>query len=62
MTIDLSKAHFWDVSAVASLDKAILKFKKSGIETVVLGLNEASQSVVDRFSIEGDPEQALAGH
>ncbi len=62
VTIDLSKAHFWDVSAVASLDKAIIKFKKSGIETVVLGLNEASQSVVDRFSIEGDPEQALAGH
>ena len=62
VTIDLSKAHFWDVSAVASLDKAILKFKKSGIETIVLGLNEASQSVVDRFSVEGDPEQALAGH
>ena len=62
VTIDLSKAHFWDVSAVASLDKAILKFKKSGIETVVLGLNEASQSVVNRFSIEGDPEQVLAGH
>ena len=25
VTIDLSKAHFWDVSAVASLDKAIKK-------------------------------------
>ena len=62
VTIDLSQAHFWDVSSVASLDKVVLKFKKSGIETIVLGLNEASQSVVDRFSIEGDPEQALAGH
>jgi sulfate permease, SulP family len=62
VTIDLSDAHFWDVSAVNSLDKAVLKFKKLGIETIVLGLNEASQTIVDKFSIKGDPEAVLSGH
>ena len=65
VTIDLSKAHFWDVSAVSSLDKAVIKFKKANIETVILGLNEASQTIIDRFSIGDDPEEmerALSGH
>jgi SulP family sulfate permease len=62
VTIDLSQAHFWDVSAVSSLDKAVLKFQKLGIETIVLGLNEASQTIVDKFSIKGDPEAVLNSH
>tara|TARA_X000000950_G_C13629800_1_gene542999 strand:- start:456 stop:770 length:315 start_codon:yes stop_codon:yes gene_type:complete len=62
VTIDLTKAHFWDVSAVTSLNKAIMKFKNSGVETVVLGLNETSQGVVDKFSYVPNSEEALGGH
>src|SRR3546814_2786388 len=28
VTIDVSRAHFWDISAVAALDKAVLKFRR----------------------------------
>jgi SulP family sulfate permease len=61
---DVSDAHFWDISAVGTLDKAVLKFRREGIEVEVIGLNEASASMVDRFAIHDKPggEAALGGH
>lgn len=50
VTIDVTDAHFWDVTAVAALDKVVLKFKREGIEVHVIGLNEASRTIVDRFA------------
>ena len=47
--IDVSRAHFWDISAVAALDKAMLKFRREGTEVDVIGLNEASATMIDRF-------------
>ena len=44
VTIDLSHAHFWDISAVAALDKVIIKFRREGAEVEVLGLNKASST------------------
>ncbi len=58
VTIDLTHAHFWDISAIGALDKAVLRFRKSGAEVVVLGLNEASATMVDRF---GRHDKAGAG-
>ncbi|GAY20099.1 SulP family inorganic anion transporter [Sphingobium fuliginis] len=62
--IDVSQAHFWDISAVGTLDKAILKFRREGTEVEVVGLNEASASMVDRFAIHDKPgaEAQLGGH
>lgn len=65
VVIDLSKAHFWDISAVGALDKVVLKFKREGAEVSVIGLNEASKTIVDRFGIHDKPEeidQVLGGH
>ena len=53
--IDVSRAHFWDVSAIAALDKAILKFRREGAEVEILGLNEASATMVDKFAIHDKP-------
>lgn len=53
--IDVSRAHFWDVSAVAALDKAILKFRREGTEVEVVGLNEASATMIDKFGIHDKP-------
>ncbi len=53
--IDVSRAHFWDVSAIAALDKAILKFRREGAEVEVVGLNEASATMVDRFGTHDKP-------
>ena len=48
--IDVSAAHFWDISAVGTLDKAVLKFRRAGTVVEVVGLNEASTSMVERFA------------
>ena len=48
--IDVSRAHFWDISAIAALDKVVLSFKREGAEVDIVGLNEASATLVDRFS------------
>lgn len=40
VTIDLTHAHLWDQGAVAALDKVVNKFRRSGTEVKVVGLNE----------------------
>ncbi|MFN7101041.1 MAG: SulP family inorganic anion transporter [Pseudorhizobium sp.] len=64
VVIDVSQAHFWDISAVGTLDKAILKFRREGTEVEVVGLNEASASMVDRYAIHDKPgaEAQLGAH
>jgi SulP family sulfate permease len=64
VVIDVSQAHFWDISAVGTLDKAILKFRREGTEVSVVGLNEASASMVDRYAIHDKPraEAGLGAH
>ncbi|HEY8576293.1 MAG TPA: SulP family inorganic anion transporter [Devosia sp.] len=47
VVIDLTHAHIWDISSVASLDKAVFKFRKLGKQVTVQGLNEASATIVD---------------
>jgi len=62
--IDVSRAHFWDITAVGALDKVILKFRREGTEVEILGLNEASETMVDRFAVHDKPEavELLMGH
>lgn len=49
VVIDLQHAHFWDITAVAALDKVVFKWRKQGVLVEVIGLNEASATIVDRF-------------
>ncbi|MDP9898453.1 SulP family inorganic anion transporter [Variovorax ginsengisoli] len=53
--IDLTAAHFWDITAVSALDKVVLKFKRAGVSVEVIGLNEASATMVDRFATHDKP-------
>ncbi|MBZ2167493.1 SulP family inorganic anion transporter [Marinobacter sp. F4216] len=64
VVIDLSRAHFWDITAVGSLDKAVIKFRREGADVEVIGLNEASATIVDRFGVHDKPEAVdqLMGH
>lgn len=54
--IDLTHAHFWDITAVSSLDKVVLKLRRQGIVVDVIGLNEASATLVDKFAIHNKPD------
>ena len=62
--IDLRRAHFWDITAVGALDKVVLKFRREGAEVEVVGLNEASATLVDRIAVHDKPdaEKLLGGH
>ncbi len=62
--IDLSRAHFWDITAVAALDKVVIKLRREGTEVEVIGLNTASATIVDRFAVhdKDNPSDLLSGH
>lgn len=61
--IDLTHAHFWDTSAVAALDRVVLKLRKHGAEVEVVGMNQASKSLVERLGIHrGENASLSAGH
>ncbi|MCH7308151.1 SulP family inorganic anion transporter [Acinetobacter sp. NIPH 1852] len=56
VVIDVSQAHFWDVSAVAAVDKVVIKFKREGTDVELIGMNEASQTMVDKFGVHDKPD------
>ena len=62
--IDVSRAHFWDITAVSSLDKVVLKFRREGTEVEVVGLDEASATMVDKFGVhdKDGADDVLMGH
>lgn len=62
--IDLSRAHFWDITAISALDKVVITFKREGTDVEIIGLNEASATLVDRFAVHNDPKavEKLMGH
>ncbi len=55
VTIDVSRAHIWDISSVSALDMAVLKFRRDGADVEIVGMNEASETLVDRLAIHDKP-------
>jgi SulP family sulfate permease len=47
--IDVSEAHFWDVTAVAALTKVVERLRKHGSVVDVIGLNQASRDLILRL-------------
>lgn len=64
VVIDVSGAHIWDISSVAALDMAVLKFRREGAEVEIIGLNKASETIVDKLAIHDKPGalDKLMGH
>ncbi|MBA4742402.1 MAG: SulP family inorganic anion transporter [Azoarcus sp.] len=63
--IDVSRAHFWDITAIDALDRAVIKFRREATEVEIIGLDEASKTLVDRFAIHDKPdavERLMGGH
>ena len=55
VTIDVSRAHIWDISSVSALDMVVLKFRREGAEVTITGLNEASETIVDKLALHDKP-------
>ena len=63
VVIDVSRAHFWDITAVSALDKVVFKFRREGAEVEVRGMNEASATLVDKFAVhDKDGKDLIIGH
>jgi len=62
--IDVSQAHIWDISSVAALDMVVLKFRREGAEVEIIGLNEASETIVDKLAVHDEPGalERMLGH
>ena len=64
VVIDVSHAHIWDISSVTALDMVVLKVRREGAEVEIVGLNEASETIVDKLAIHDQPDaiERLFGH
>jgi sulfate permease, SulP family len=60
VTLDLSQAHFWDITSAAALDKAVLRLRRQSIQVEMLGLNEATATLLDRHAVHARPAVAEA--
>jgi sulfate permease, SulP family len=63
--IDISRAHFWDISAVYALDKVVIKLRREGADVEIIGKSEATKTIIDRFGIHDKPqeiEKVMGGH
>lgn len=48
--IDVTQAHFWDITAVAALDKVVDRFNAYDIPVTVIGVNNASATLIDSLN------------
>lgn len=64
VTIDVSKAHIWDLTGVNAIDKTVLKFRKAGTYVDVVGLNDASATIMDQLAMHDQPNamEKVLGH
>ncbi len=62
--IDVHDAHFWDISATGILDKIVLRLRAEGKTVEIIGLNEASSTLVDKYGEHQKPFASLGmvGH
>ena len=50
VVIDLTEAHIWDISSIAALDTVVLRLRREGKSVQVIGLNNASKTIVDNLA------------
>ncbi len=64
ITIDVSRSHIWDLTGVGAIDTVVLKFRREGTVVELIGMNEASATLVDRLALHDKPGAAdtLIGH
>ncbi|MFW5450088.1 MAG: SulP family inorganic anion transporter [Methylophagaceae bacterium] len=65
IVIDVHRAHFWDITAVAALDKVVIKLRREGADVSIVGLNDASETLLDKFAVHDKPEEIekiMGGH
>lgn len=62
VTIDFTHAHLWDDSAVGAIDKIVMKFKQNGTTVNIVGLNQASSTLVKKLAVYDKANAKMANH
>ena len=64
VTIDVGKAHIWDLTGVNAIDTVVLKFRKVDVDVEVVGLNDASATIMDKLAMHDEPNaiEKVLGH
>ncbi|MEC1563506.1 SulP family inorganic anion transporter [Bacillus haynesii] len=60
--LDFSEAHIWDDSAVAAIDKVVLRMKDQRIDVDLIGLNESSWKLVEKLATYDQPHRSVSNH
>lgn len=55
VVIDVTHSHFWDLTSVGALDMVVLKFRREGTEVEILGMNEATATIVNKLGTHDKP-------
>ena len=50
VVIDLHAAHFWDITSINALDRVVLKLRHHNIAVEIIGMNEATATMVERLA------------
>jgi SulP family sulfate permease len=62
VVIDVHAAHLWDISGINALDRVVLKFRHHDLPVEIIGVNEASQTMVDRLAQHDKPGAAATAN
>jgi len=64
VTIDVGRSHIWDLTGVGAIDTVVLKFRREGTQVELVGLNQASATLMDRLAIHDKPGalESLVSH
>ena len=52
VVLELSEAHFWDITAVQALDKVCQRLRKHGSQVALQGLNARSRALADQLDLD----------
>lgn len=64
VVLDLHDSHFWDISSIGALDRVVLKFRHHDVPVEIVGMNEATATMVDRVGVydKDDAVLTFGGH
>ncbi|SFJ61952.1 sulfate permease, SulP family [Halobacillus dabanensis] len=60
--INFSDSHVWDDSAVAAIDKLVLKYRENGKVVEIVGLNKDSSQLVQKLAVHNKENATLSNH
>jgi SulP family sulfate permease len=60
VVIDLHAAHFWDITSINALDRVVLKLRHHNISVEIIGMNEATATMIERLAIHDKEGASLA--